>query len=97
MELFRGKELLQKDGGKIAGEEALNNKVTGILFSAGWCPPCRQFLPHLHDMYKVLQNRNAQFEIVFITFDKTEEEMLSYVQQMHGDWLMVPFGDQLIQ
>jgi nucleoredoxin len=40
-------------------------KVTGIYFSAHWCPPCRAFTPHLIDFYKRFKGTSQEFEIVF--------------------------------
>ena len=39
-------EFLSKNG-KIKKEEALNNDIVGIYFSAHWCGPCRSFTPNL--------------------------------------------------
>lgn len=38
-----------------------------------------------------------QFEVIFVSFDRTEEAQKEYMQELHGDWLTIPFGDPLIQ
>lgn len=53
-ELFKGHTLVLKNGSKVKGEDHLKNKVTVIYFSAGWCPPCRNFTPKLKVNYKKL-------------------------------------------
>ncbi|XP_068609475.1 nucleoredoxin-like protein 2 [Brachionichthys hirsutus] len=95
-ELFTGRTLLNKDGDLIDPEEALGNKVVGIYFSAGWCPPCRDFTPVLCDFYTDLMEERetpAQFEIVFISSDKSSDDMVEYYHALHGDWLALPWAD----
>ena len=42
-----------------------SGKVTGIYFSAHWCPPCRQFTPQLVDFYNKKKGTPEEFEVVF--------------------------------
>jgi nucleoredoxin len=42
-------------------------KITGIYFSASWCPPCRQFTPQLAEFYKGKQGTPDEFEIFFVS------------------------------
>lgn len=96
VEVFIGRTLLNKDGDFVDPEEALRNKVVGIYFSAGWCPPCRDFTPILCDFYTELVEESdppAQFEIVFVSSDKTSDDMVEYYHDMHGDWLALPWTD----
>ncbi|XP_061119496.1 nucleoredoxin-like protein 2 [Conger conger] len=97
VEVFSGRTLLNKEGAVVDPEEALRNKVVGIYFSGGWCPPCRDFTPILCDFYTDLIEESdppAQFEIVFISSDKSPEDMIEYYHDMHGDWLSLPWHDQ---
>jgi nucleoredoxin len=91
-ELFAGKKLLNKQGVEVSPSSSLRNKVVGLFFSAGWCPPCRRFLPVLVDFYQSLVGRGAPLEIVFISSDATVEDMTEYMQQ-HGNWLTLPHSD----
>lgn len=97
VEVFSGRTLLNKESVVVDPEEALRNKVVGLYFSAGWCPPCRDFTPILCEFYTDLVEENdppAQFEIVFISSDKSSEDMIEYYHDMHGDWLVLPWHDQ---
>ncbi|KAG2466719.1 nucleoredoxin-like protein 2 [Erpetoichthys calabaricus] len=96
VEIFSGRSLFNKDGDIVDPEDALRNKVVGLYFSAGWCPPCRDFTPILCDFYTELVEESdppAQFEIVFISADKNPEDMVEYMHEMHGDWLALPWND----
>ena len=46
-ELLKGDKLVLHNGSKVSAEKHLKNKLTALYFSAGWCPPCRQFTPKL--------------------------------------------------
>ncbi|VDD89676.1 unnamed protein product, partial [Enterobius vermicularis] len=70
-------------------------KIVGVYFSAHWCPPCRQFTPVLKDFYGEVCD--SGFEIVFASFDHSEQEQMAYISESHGDWFYVPFGDPSIQ
>ncbi|XP_041435917.1 nucleoredoxin like 2 L homeolog isoform X1 [Xenopus laevis] len=96
MDIFSGHILLNKYGERVDPEEALQNKIVGLYFSASWCSPCRDFTPILCDFYTELVEESeppAQFEIVFISSDKSPEEMVDYMHDMQGDWLALPFHD----
>ncbi|XP_029767549.1 nucleoredoxin-like protein 2 isoform X2 [Terrapene carolina triunguis] len=96
VDVFSGRPLLTRDGHAVDPEEVLQNKIVGLYFSAGWCSPCRDFTPILCDFYSELlegARPPAPFEIVFISSDRSPEEMVEYMHDMHGDWLALPFHD----
>ena len=95
MEYINNGPFIRRDGAEIDVE--LKGKVIGLYFSAHWCPPCQQFTPLLAKLHGELKNRSAPFEVVFVSFDKTQESMAKYMNTMHGDWLAVPFGDPRIR
>ncbi|KAJ8287019.1 hypothetical protein GJAV_G00046070 [Gymnothorax javanicus] len=78
-------------------ENILLIALMAMACSRGWCPPCRDFTPILCDFYTDLVEENdppAQLEIVFISSDKSLEDMIEYYHDMHGDWLALPWHDQ---
>ena len=95
MDILEGASFVNNQGEEVAA--VLEGQIVGLYFSASWCPPCRQFTPLLRDFHEELQNRKAPFEVVFITLDKSENDMMEYMQTMHGNWLALPFGDGLIR
>jgi len=42
-----------------------------------------------------LKDQNAPVEVVFVSSDRSEQEMLSYMVESHGDWLTVQWGSPL--
>ena len=45
----------------------------------------------LKDFYEEVDN----VEIVFVSSDRSNEDMLSYMKESHGDWLAVSFNSDL--
>merc|ERR1711963_10040 len=84
MDSLTGQQLIKADGSSHAAEAALDGKdLVLYYFSAHWCPPCRQFTPMLKDFYEEAEG----IEIVFVSSDRSAEDMTSYMKESHGDWL----------
>ncbi|XP_072019464.1 nucleoredoxin-like protein 2 [Amphiura filiformis] len=92
-EVFKEVPLIDRDGRHVKADVVLKDTVIGVYFSAGWCPPCRDFTPLLTEVYDELKSRAAPFEVVFISCDKSEGAMQQYMKDIHGDWYALPFGD----
>uniref|UniRef100_A0AC34F9R3 Thioredoxin domain-containing protein n=1 Tax=Panagrolaimus sp. ES5 TaxID=591445 RepID=A0AC34F9R3_9BILA len=86
---------LKRNGGGSEDSSKLSNKVVGVYFSAHWCPPCRNFTPILKDFYDEISDDD--FEIVFVSLDRSEGDLNTYLKEAHGKWLYVPFGDKNIE
>jgi thiol-disulfide isomerase/thioredoxin len=70
--------------------DCLKGKIVGIYFSAHWCPPCRAFTAQLAAKYRELVGAGKNFDIVFVSSDKSEQEMKDYFGQM--PWKALPFS-----
>lgn len=57
-----------------------------IYFSAGWCPPCRTFTPELVDAYGKIRALYPEFEVIFVSRDKSPAEMLAYMREDRMPW-----------
>ncbi|XP_063313241.1 nucleoredoxin-like protein 2 isoform X2 [Pelobates fuscus] len=96
MDVLSGHILINKDGDRLDPEEVLQNKIVGLYFSAGYCSPCKDFTPILCDFYTELVDQSppvVPFEIVFISSDKSPDEMVDHMHSSHGDWLALPWHD----
>ena len=89
-----GSEFIVKGGTKDA-IDLKSKKIIGIYFSAHWCPPCRAFTPNLAKAYKAMKEAGNDIEIIFATFDQSEEEFKSYFADM--PWIAFPHGDKRIK
>lgn len=94
MTLLAGVQLEKLDKSKTDAAVALEGKIVGFYFSAHWCPPCRQFTPILKDFYGEVED---DLEIVFVSFDRNEGDLKTYMSESHGDWYHIPFGSDTIK
>ncbi len=87
--------LVHLESGGLKGFDArqLNGvKYYGIMFSAGWCGPCREFAPDLLDNYRKLRAQYPEFELVLVSGDRTPAEMLAYMNEEHMPWPALKFS-----
>ena len=96
MDMLESSKLLKKTGEEITANEGLaSKKIIGYYFSAHWCPPCRMFTPLLLDFYNELVEDGAEFEIIFVSSDQSEDSMKEYINESHGNWLALPFNSEV--
>merc|ERR1712156_101465 len=103
MDMLLGQKLLKKSGEVVNADEALSGKkIICYYFSAHWCPPCRNFTPILSDFYTELAKDSEEpLEVIFVSSDNSPEELMAYMNELHGEWLAVQHGavlaEQLMQ
>jgi nucleoredoxin len=75
-----------------ADDEAVaGKKLIALYFSAHWCPPCRKFTPQLVDFYNRMAPQHPEFEIVFVSYDRTAADMEMYMRETGMPWPAVAF------
>lgn len=82
----------------LSGEEkvplsCIEGKSPCLFFSANWCRPCRNFTPHLVQLYAALKTQGEKLEIVFVSLDRDETSFLDHFKRM--PWLAVPFDSNV--
>jgi nucleoredoxin len=87
-EVFQGKD------GIVDASALYNARIVGVYFSAHWCPPCRNFTPKLAEFYNAVNEKEKQFEVVFVSSDKDEKSFEDYFKEM--PWIALPFGDPIV-
>jgi len=98
MDSLKGQQFMKKNESVVSADTAFQDKkIIGFYFSAHWCPPCRLFTPVLAEFYNDLISNGEPFEIVFVSSDKSPEELMNYLKESHGDWLAVQHGTVLAQ
>lgn len=91
LDLF-GNVFYQADETEV-GIDAIEQKaIIGIYFGAGWCSACAGFTPLLVSFYEELEQTGKSFEIVFVSFDGTADEMFTHMTDRGMPWLAVPTG-----
>lgn len=56
---------------------------------AGWCGPCREFSPSLVKSYQRLKPAHPEFEVIFISDDKSPAELRNYAKEVGFSWRTV--------
>ena len=66
-------------------------KLIGLYFSATWCGPCRKFTPELVQYYNRVTAAHPEFEIVFVSADRSAPAMEAYMRDFQMPWPAVKF------
>ncbi|HEY4285071.1 MAG TPA: thioredoxin-like domain-containing protein [Chthoniobacterales bacterium] len=68
-----------------------NKKYFLIYFSAHWCGPCRKFTPGLVNYYNDTIAKHPEFELIFVSNDKSAFGMETYMREMNMPWPAIDF------
>jgi nucleoredoxin len=71
-----------------------NKKLIALYFSAHWCAPCRKFTPQLVDYYNQIEPQHPEFEIIFVSCDRSRFNWETYMRDSKMPWPAIDF-DQL--
>ena len=66
-------------------------KLIALYHSAHWCAPCRKFTPQLVAFYNKVAAAHPEFEIVFVSDDKSASAMEGYMRDDQMPWPAVSF------
>jgi nucleoredoxin len=61
-------------------------KFFALYYSAAWCGPCRQFTPKLVEAYARLRAEYPEFEVVFVSADRSAKDMEKYLRADKMAW-----------
>jgi nucleoredoxin len=73
-------------------EELAPKHIYGLYFSAHWCGPCRKFTPQLVAYYYQIAHDNPEFEIIFVSADKSAEGMAAYMRESGMPWPAIEYN-----
>ncbi len=83
-------KLVQLQGGVLKPQAPAQLRAVefyALYYSAAWCGPCRQFTPRLVSAYAELRAAYPEFEVVFVSADRSAGDMQKY---MIGDEMAWP-------
>lgn len=75
------------------GRAQLAGKLIALYFSAHWCPPCRQLTPMLAAKYKELIAAGTNFDIIFVSSDRSQADADEYFNH-HHPWKMLDYANR---
>ena len=88
-ELTITKDLVESKGTRtkrIGQDELAPKDYYAIYYSAHWCPPCRGFTPKLVDFYEKASRKHDNFEVIFVSSDRSEDAMADYMHEADMPW-----------
>jgi nucleoredoxin len=94
--LFSAK-LLRYANGKpqnLATADLAGVKYFALYYSASWCGPCRRFTPQLVQAYQELKQAHPEFEVIFLSADRSSGDMLGYMREDRMPWPAVKFDQR---
>lgn len=96
IEALKEKLVRCRDGtiSRADGLDVENKKLIGLYYSAHWCAPCRKFTPELVDYYNRVASEHPEFEIIFISSDRSRFSWETYLRESKMPWLAIDY-DQL--
>jgi nucleoredoxin len=74
----------------VDDETIQSKKLFALYFSAHWCGPCRQFTPRLVEFYNRVAPQHPEFEVIFISNDRSPYGMETYLHEM--PWPAIEFA-----
>jgi nucleoredoxin len=81
-----GSALQPVDDSALAGV-----KYYALYYSASWCGPCKQFTPELVKAYKVFKAAYPEFEVLFLSADRSAGDMRDYMRADKMPWLALKY------
>jgi nucleoredoxin len=76
----------------VGESDLAEKKIYGLYFSAHWCGPCRKFTPKLVDYYNKIRGEHPEFEIIFVSSDKSADAMATYMREAGMPWTAIEFS-----
>jgi nucleoredoxin len=94
---FKGDLVAWRNGGlaslsRFDDETISKKKMIALYFAAQWCGPCRKFTPQLVEFYNQVAPQHPEFEIVFVSNDRSAGAMEAYMRDTKMPWPAIDFA-----
>jgi nucleoredoxin len=91
---FKGDLVSWKNGSLVSfdDEPLAKKRLIALYFSAHWCGPCRKFTPQLVEFYNRVAPEHPEFEIVFVSNDRSPIAMETYMRDAQMPWPAIAFA-----
>ena len=68
-------------------------RLYAFYYSAGWCGPCRKTTPVLAEWYRKVKAAHPEFELIFVSKDKSDITYADYLRKNAMPWPAVRYAD----
>lgn len=87
MQNHLGRQLVKADG-TVVSSDFLDGKVVGLFFSGSWSD---SYVDQLKSLYSSMKAKGEPFEIVWVSNDISQENMMKFMREQQMPWLAVAF------
>ena len=84
-------QLHYNDLTRVDDDALESKKLIALYFSAHWCGPCRKFTPQLVDYYNRVAAQHPEFEIIFVSLDKSQFAFETYMREANMPWPAIDY------
>jgi thiol-disulfide isomerase/thioredoxin len=72
------------------------DSVKIMYFGGEWCPYCPPFTAKLKSFFEVARKcfGDMAVQVIFVSGDRSSDDMLNYFGSRHGDWFALPYEQQ---
>ena len=94
LDLLKGDLVFLKNSGlsRFDDEMLPRKKLIALYFSAYWCAPCKKFTPQLVEFYNRVAPQHPEFEIVFVSYDRSLMAMEDYMRETKMPWPAIDYA-----
>jgi nucleoredoxin len=87
-DLVKGNLVASKNGIlQIVSDQTFEQKkLVALYFSGRWCSSCRKFTPELVEYYNRVAPAHPEFEVVFVSSDRSGPAMEEYMRDTKMPW-----------
>ncbi len=91
--LLKGDLVCWRNGtiNRFEDEPLEKKKLIAFYFSAHWCGPCRKFTPQLVEYYNRVAAQHPEFEIIFVSNDRSTFGFETYLKDAQMPWPAIDF------
>jgi len=91
--MLKGDLITSRNGVTAAFNDQVmqKKKLIAFYYSASWCGPCRKFTPTLVEYYNRVAAQHPEFEIVFVSNDRSQSAMEAYMREFQMPWPAISF------
>ena len=91
--LLKGDLVCWRNGtiNRFEDESLEKKKLIAFYFSAHWCGPCRKFTPQLVEYYNRVAAQHPEFEIIFVSRDRSAFGFETYLKETQMPWPAIDF------
>ncbi|MDQ3622702.1 MAG: redoxin domain-containing protein [Verrucomicrobiota bacterium] len=83
----------------FSSDDLRDTRVFAFYYAGAWCPACRKFTPLLIEWYRRTKAEHPEFELIWVTNDRSELTMAEYMRKAQMPWPAVRFdkADQTVR